>query len=158
MKLYDLFDLYLESAIYSPNTYKTVSNYISKIYKDYFKNVDLEEITSINIAGFIKFEQAIKLRDNTIYTYYKILKIIFNFAIKNNFIAENPCKNVHVKHVSYVPRNLDYSKKYIKQLLKLFKKTEFYTLVFLDLHTRITQNRIIKLKKREFYIQKSIVF
>lgn len=136
MKLYDLFDLYLENTVYSSNTYKTVSNYISKIYKNYFKNIDLEEITSVNIANFIKFEQALGLKDITIYTYYKILNIIFNFAIKNNFISKNPCNNVHVKHVSYVPRNLDYSKKYIKQLLKLFKNTKFYALVFLDLHTR----------------------
>lgn len=45
---------------------------------------------------------------------------------------------VKVKH-SYKSeiRDIDYSKKYIKQLKKAFKNTRLYFFVLLDLHTRL---------------------
>lgn len=136
MKLYDLFDMYLENSSFADSTHKCVQNYIEKIYKSYFKNIEIKELTTNDINSFIRFEKATMIKDITIYTYFKQLKIIFNYAIKYELLEKNPCTNAQIKRVVYVKRNLDYSKRYIKQLLKLFKNNRLYTLVLLDIHTR----------------------
>lgn len=136
MKLYDLFETYLKNCNLANNTYKCVENYIEKIYKAYFRNIEITEITTNDINRFIRFEKATMIKDVTIYTYFKQLKTIFNYAIKNELLEKNPCANAQIKSVIYVKRNLDYSKRYIKQLLKLFKNHALYSLILLDIHTR----------------------
>ena len=49
MKLYDLFETYLKNCNLANNTYKCVENYIEKIYKAYFRNIEITEITTNDI-------------------------------------------------------------------------------------------------------------
>lgn len=150
MKLYNLFEKFLENSTFAHSTYNNFSRFIEKVCKPFFKDKDIKEITDNDISSFIKLQKAAGLKDVTIYSYYKQLRIIFNYALRHNWIAENPCNNVSVKKVTSVERNLDYSKKYIRQLLKLFKNSPLYPVVFLDLHTGMRKCELLTLKKENF--------
>lgn len=65
-----------------------------------------------------------------------------------NILLKILASGVKVKHVYRSnTQNIDYSKKYIKKLKKLFKKTRLYYFVLLDLHTRYEKSRIIANKE-----------
>lgn len=137
--LYDLFDEYLESCNAQSNTKYCMKNFINNILKKYFRNIDINNVTHKHIQNFINFEKAQLLQEITIYNYFKTIKSIFNFAVKCKYIQSNPCQNVRIKRVIFKQRALDYSRSYIKQLLKAFKKTKklkMYMCVFLAIHTR----------------------
>ncbi|MCI8519739.1 MAG: hypothetical protein HFJ51_06900, partial [Clostridia bacterium] len=122
-------------------------------FKKFMKNGYLTNITVDDIQNFINYKRCMLLKDTTVYRYYRMLKTIFNYAISHKYIVENPCCGVKVNHVlrEYV-KDIDYSKKYIKQLKKLFKNTKLYFFVLLDLHTRYEKSRTTKFKKIRYTI------
>lgn len=139
MELYDLFEAYLENKVLAESTKRSLEGDIKNVYKPFFRNVEIEQITTDDICRFINFKKATCVKNITIYGYYRRLSAFFNYAIQRDLLTKNPCKNVNVEHISYVKRDLDYSKRYIKELIKLFKNTKFYYMVLFDLHTRITK-------------------
>lgn len=132
--LYDLFDLYLDT-ITNKNTLYSTKNII-KNFKSYFSNKNICYITASEIQIFINYYKHKNIEDITLYHYYRVLKSIFNFAINNNYLIKNPCNNLKIKHVYKKDRFINYSKKYLKELLKLFKNSNIYLCVLIALHTR----------------------
>lgn len=137
MTLYDLFDEYVYNYHYAHNSKNEVLSNISH-YKTYFKNnKNIEDITQDDIQNFVNYEYYANCYENTtIFNRFSRLKAIFNYAIRKKYILVNPCSNISVSKVNRVHKELDCSKKFVRQLLKIFKKTKLYMYVYLDLHTR----------------------
>lgn len=132
--LYDLFNEYLNSI--SINSRETISYYI-KDFKKFICNKSISEVNVNDIQKYINYKRSINLKDTSIYRYYRMLKTIFNYAISHEYIEKNPCMGVSVKHKPRGSiRNIDYSKKYIRKLLKLYKNTKLYYIVLIAIHTR----------------------
>ena len=134
ISLYDLFDFYLET-ITNRNSYYTTKNLLTT-YKRYFYNRNARDLDTVEIQKFVNYHKRRDISELTLYNYFKVLKSVFNFAIHNNFIDKNPCDNVKIKHVYKKDRIIIYSRKYLKQLLKLYKHTYIYYCVLIALHTR----------------------
>lgn len=134
IKLYELFDEYLETL--SSSSYTTINYYIQD-FKKYISNKNVSRINVNDIQKYINSKKSANLKETTVYRYYRLLKTIFNYAISHEYIEKNPCCGVSIKHAlrSYI-KNIDYSRKYIKKLLKLFKNTKLYYIVLVALHTR----------------------
>lgn len=139
MLFYDLLEEYLQCLSF--NSAKTYKSYINDI-KQFISNQELHNITTADIQKYINFKKALNLKATTIYRYYRIIKTIFNYAVANNYIEKNPCDFVVVTRVRYSQvRDVDYSIRYIRKLIKLFKKTNLYYVVLVALHTRNAKNR-----------------
>ncbi len=134
IRLYDLFDEYLLSI--SIDSSKCLKYYI-RDFEKYFENKYIDEFNVNDIQRFINNKISHNLKDTTIYRYYRMLKTIFNYAVSHEYISKNPCCGVKVKHKLRADiKALDYSKRYIKSLLKLYKKTVIYYIVLIAVHTR----------------------
>lgn len=145
IKLYELFDEYLQTL--SSSSYTTIKYYIED-FKKFIFNKNVFDVTVNDIQKYINYKKALNLKDTTIYRYYRLLKTIFNYAISHEYIDKNPCANVSVKHAhrSHI-KNIDYSRKYIKKLLKLFRNTKLYYIVLVAVHTRYAKSRNSTIKK-----------
>lgn len=138
IKLYELFDEYLQTL--SSSSYTTIKYYI-KDFKKFICNKNVSEVTVNDIQRYINYKKALNLKDTTIYRYYRFIKTIFNYAISHEYIEKNPCTGVTVKHTHHTHiRNIDYSRKYIKKLLRLFKNTKLYYIVLIAVHTRYAKD------------------
>lgn len=132
--LYELFDKYLKTL--SSSSYNTIKYYIED-FKKHMGNKYILDITVDDIQYYINYKKDLNLKDSTIYRYYRMLKTIFNYAISHKYLKENPCVGVKVKHqLRCALKNINYSKSYIKKLLKLYKHTNLYYIVLIALHSR----------------------
>lgn len=160
MLLYNLFDEYLKNYMYSDNSKYTAERIIIKL-KEYFTNKDIKEITKIQINNYISYLYNEKMATKS-YTYliFQRLKAIFNYAIKKDYLKDNPCNGVDITKVRYINRvtSLDYSKKSIKEILKTFKGTNLYNFVYLDLHTGLRKGELLALTKENFVYKKILFF
>ncbi len=145
IKLYELFDEYLMTL--SSSSYATIKYYIED-FKKFICNKNVSEVTVNDIQKYINYKKALNLKDTTIYRYYRFIKTIFNYAISHEYIEKNPCVGVKIKYTprSHI-RNIDYSRKFIKKLLKLFRHTKLYYVVLIAVHTRYAKDRNITFKK-----------
>lgn len=144
ISLYDLFDEYLNCL--KENSKRTIKYYIED-FKRTVSNKLLSQVDVNDIQKYINTKVAQNLKDSSIYRYYRMLRTVFNYAISHNYIKENPCDGIKLAFSLGDIRNIDYSKRYIRKLKKLFKKTKLYFFVVLDLHTRYAKSRITKSKK-----------
>ncbi len=97
----------------------------------------ISDITIHDIQNYISFKQSRNLKSTTIYKYLCILRVLFNYAISHKYIKENPCEGILVNYKSKKnTHTIDYSKKYIRKILELFKNTNLYYVVLIALHTR----------------------
>lgn len=153
--LFDLFDEYYENYHHS-NTTKYEIKLMIMNFKNFFRhNKLITEITVDDIQSYVNYEYCFnKLKDSTVYLRYQRLKAIFNYAIKKEYLTNNPCKNVNVKRVYYVRRKIDCSRRFIKKILRLFKKTNLYQLIYLDLHTGLRKEELLALTKDDFIYRK----
>lgn len=148
MMLYDLFDEYLKSL--KEESSKTYQTYIND-FKNFFENKDLYEVNVNDIQKFVNYKVKLKLEDVTVYRYYSILKTIFNYAISHEYLQKNPCVGVKVKYaVRSKMRKINYSRRYIRKVSKLFKNTSLYYIVYTALHTRNEKNRTIESSKTRY--------
>ena len=138
MTLYDLFDKYLSSLRKS-----TATNYQCYIndFKSFFKNKDLYDVNVNDIQEFVDYKVSLELKEVTVYRYYSILKTIFNYAISHEYLQTNPCKNVKIKFsIRSDMRKINYSRRYIRKVIKLFNKTKLRFIVLTAVHTRNEKN------------------
>ncbi len=136
--LYELFDEYLDTL--TSNSVKQFRYYIND-FKKYFEDIYIDEITVNDVQKYINSKISMNLRDTTVYRYYRMLKTIFNYAVSHSYIDKNVCEGVKVKYkLRADTRIVDYSKRYIKKLLKLYKHTSIYYIVLVALHTRHEKN------------------
>lgn len=160
MLLYNLFDEYLYNYIYSDNSKYNAERIIIKL-KEYFTNKNIKEITKKQINDYISYLYNVEMATKS-YTYliFQRLKAIFNYAIKHDYLKENPCKGVEITKVRYINRvtSLDYSKKNIKEILKTFKGSNLYNFVYLDLHTGMRKGELLALNKKDFIYKKILLF
>lgn len=159
MLLYDLFSEYLENYRHSNNSKYNAERLIMKI-KKYLKNEEISEINKNQIQDYVDYlYNTERLKKSYVYNIFQRIKAVFNYAIKRGYIKENPCKNVDVVKVKFIRRVdcLDYSRKNIREILKTFKKTFMYPLVYLDLHTGMRKGELVALDKEDF-ICKRILF
>lgn len=148
MTLYELFDEYLSTL--KKTTATTYQFYIND-FKYFVENKELQEVTVNDIQTYINYKITANLKDVTVFQYFSMINTIFNYAVSHNYLDTNPCENVKVKRVyRSAPRNIDYSKRYIKKLLKLFKKTKLQSIVLVAVHTRNEKSRIASIKKRRY--------
>lgn len=131
--LYALFDEYLESI--SEESRNAVSYYLND-FKKVVEDKNILAVTVNDIQKYINYKKSQNLKDSTLFRYYRILITVFNYALSHEYIEKNIVKNVNVKTQYSETRDIDYSKKYIRNLLKLFKKTNLYYIVLIALHTR----------------------
>ncbi len=131
--LYALFDEYLESV--SENSRDTISYYLND-FKKVVEDKNILAVTVNDIQKYINYKKSQNLKDSTLFRYYRMLITVFNYALSHEYIEKNLVKNVNVKSQYSETRDIDYSKKYIRSLLKLFKKTNLYYIVLIALHTR----------------------
>lgn len=131
--LYALFDEYLESI--SEKSRDTISYYLND-FKKVVEDKDILAVTVNDIQKYINYKKSQNLKDSTLFRYYRMLITVFNYALSHEYIEKNLVKNVNVKSQYSETRDIDYSKKYIRSLLKLFKKTNLYYIVLIALHTR----------------------
>lgn len=137
--LYELFDEYLRNYSYSNNSKYNAEHYILKI-KKYFKDIDINDINRDLVQDYINHLTCIEcLGKSYINNLFSRLKAVLNYAISKNYIEYNVCDNkVKFERVRHVKRSIDFSKKFIRKILKMFKKTYMYNIVYFDLQTRIT--------------------
>lgn len=154
MTLYDLFDEYIYNYHYENSSKYNVMSNISH-YKKYFieeenkgtegsientenkgTNKDISEYTEDDIIGFVNYEYSKNYASKTIFNRVSRLKTIFNYAIRKKYITFNPCDDIKIKSSTSIPKDLDYSRKFIRKLKKIFKKTKLHMYVYVALHTR----------------------
>lgn len=136
--LYELFDEYLRTL--SNSSHSSIRYYIED-FKRHVENKYVLYVTIDDIQNYINYKKDLNLKDSTVYRYYRMLKTIFNYAISHKYLKENPCVGVKVKHQLRCPlKNINYSKSYIKKLLKLYKHTNLYYIVLIALHSRYEKN------------------
>jgi len=133
IKLLNLCNEYLESVSSSSAT--TIDYYLKDFLK-FVSNKYVTDITVDDIQKYINYKKSNNLKDTTIYRCYRILKTLFNYAVSHEYLSANVCENVKVKHAKSSMHDIDYSKKYIKRLLKLFKHTDLYYVVLVAVHAR----------------------
>jgi len=147
---YDLLDYFLEyyaKTNLSAVTYYTYKNYINAIYKKYIAD---KKLTDLNLQDFYYFLKKIKkLKNITQCTYIKVLKRIFNFAVEENFIKENPLKILRTRKIKNI-KQLDFTKKDIRKFLNAFKKTKIYLIVLIALSTGTRRGEILRTKKKRY--------
>ena len=161
MTLYELFDEYLNNYRASNNSKYNARRIIKKAKEYFINDVDITTITRKQIDDYISYLYNVEMVTKSYtYTIYQRLKAIFNYAIKQGYLKENPCNNVNVTKVRYVKRvvSLDYSKKNIKEILRTFKKTDLYNFVYLDLHTGMRKGELLALKKQDFVYKRFLFF
>lgn len=154
MKLFDLFDEYIRNYHYENTSKHEAMSNISH-YKKYFiekenksteesaenaekkgVNKDISEYTQEDIQNFVNYEYYCNYSRKTIFNRLNRLKAIFNYAIRKKYILSNPCNDIEIKSSTSIPKDLDYSKKFIRKLKKIFKKTKLRMYVYVALHTR----------------------
>ena len=86
--LYDLFDRYLKSV--SKASADNIKYYIND-FKELIEDKDLVDVTVDDIQFYIDYKKSLKLKDTTIYRYYRVLVTIFNYAVSHEYIDKNPC-------------------------------------------------------------------
>lgn len=154
LTLYKLFDIYLLNYHGNDNTKYNLILLIQKI-KNYLKDMPLLELTTDKLQEYFNYLYYIEqYKDSTIYTVYKHINIILNYAIKKKYIENNPCKNITIKKIYYNRRIVDYSKKYIRKILKTFKKTNLYAFVFINLHTGLRRGEMLALNKNNILFKR----
>lgn len=79
--------------------FSTYDNYIRslKAIRQQFGNKRMGFIKKKHILGFIDEIQKRKLKQNTIFSYFRLINAIFNFAVSNKNILKNPCKAIKIK-------------------------------------------------------------
>lgn len=146
--LYNLFDEYLSTL--RQNTATTYQFYIND-FKCFIEDKELQDVNVNDIQKYINYKVKSKLKDVTVYRYYSMLKTIFNYAISHEYLQKNPCVGVKVKYaVRSDMRKINYSRRYIRKVSKLFKKTRLYYIVFTALHTRNEKNWTIESSKTRY--------
>lgn len=148
-------------VVCSRTTFST-AEYKVEEYKKLFKNKSIKKIKPLDIQNMIA-EKKKTCKDITVNDYLKILHGMFNTAIVWGYLKQNPCDGIKFKVIKKV-RKLDFSLEYIEKLLKIFKDTKLYNIIFVALHTGMRRGEILGLKvkdidfvKKELNIQRSLV-
>lgn len=157
MTLHELFDNYLNDYRAGNNSKYNARRIIKKSKEYFVRDMDITTITRKQIDGYISYLYNVEMASKS-YTYliFQRLKAIFNYAIRQGYLKDNPCNGVSVTKVRYAKRvvGLDYSKKNIKEILRTFKKTDLYDFVYLDLHTGMRKGELLALTKKDFRYKK----
>lgn len=105
------------------------------------------------------------LRPSTVNRYFELLKHLFNLAIEDGYIKENPCRKFYKPFVEDGSRRA-LSKEEIVKILMVSKKIQdkalsniqslIYDLILFGLNTGMRLSEIINLKKS--YIQEDVIF
>lgn len=105
--LHELLDLWLNSKklTVKPTTFETYSNYSSMI-KNVFEDMKIKKINAelietrlnsligTNIRHGTTIDKNKVISSTTIRHYYNILHMAFEFALKRNYLKNNPCKKI----------------------------------------------------------------
>lgn len=149
MTLFQLFDEWFNEHVLVYNAENTIflrKQYII-IYKKNFENKDITDITSTDVNNYVKRNK--HLSRTTLYSQIKILSSIFNYAIRKKYLEYNVCKEINFKSLKK-PKMIyvNYSKKYVKQIIKLFKKTDLFLAIYIyiALETGMRKEELLGLK------------
>lgn len=128
------------------NSYKTVQSTQTVLNK--FSDLDtmaLCQITTLDIQKIVDEMTLKELNPNTIKYYLKKLSIIFNSA-KNeyNYITVSPIHNIKVSRSKPITKKA-LTEDEVDKLLKAFKNTEYYLLIFIAVNTGMRIGEILGL-------------
>lgn len=133
---------------YSKNnklSYKSDVCRLNKIKEFFGENTSLKEITPIKIEKFKSHLLNIGSAKATVNRYIALLKKMFNLAIKNKLIKENPCNGVVlIREDNFKIRFL--TKEEEKELFAKISDQELKNIVKIALYTGMRKSEIFNLK------------
>lgn len=148
--MHTFLDTWLEkyvNTIYAETTKEVYNNYVQKVFKPNLPNKPLKYYKEIDILNFIESINK-KISKTTLLTYIKILRLIFNIAIKLKYIKENPTRYIRLKSVKNI-KYLDFSKEYLQELINLFNDSKIYNIILVALFTGCRRGEILGIKVKD---------
>lgn len=147
-KFRDFIDEYYLPYAWQRVELSTYQNYnISlKLICEYIGNDRIGFITKKTMLDLLEKLNKRGLAQNTIHGYFKLLNAIFNFAVKNKNITQNPCKGIWVKEVN--SRAGAFTVEEVKTLLGYIKSKLplIYLPVYLSVNTGMRRGEVLGLK------------
>ena len=130
-----------------------------------FQNIPLNQITSMKIMEFLSWLRCVyrtsrgkPLSDKSIKHYHNILRVIFNYAERQDIITVNPMKKVDTPKVAQKPINALTENETIVFLSELSKRPlDFRCMLYLLLTTGIRRGECVGLQWRDIDFTNSIL-
>jgi len=113
---------------------KTKKNYYQKYIENFLGKKQINKIVQLNIKELIKHLENKELSPRTVKTSLEVLSPIFNDAIANKLILNNPCANIVVKRPNTKKIVLNASEKLVEvhnAITSEFKDDPFYYCLFM---------------------------
>lgn len=123
------------------NYYENLFNILSKDFKYLNKSIDL--ISTNDINNYMAISSS-KINNPTFVKIIIFLKMIFKFALKNNFIKNNILSDINVPRYEKQPINI-WSKEEIQSYLPILQNFRYYNLVLLALETGLRIGELVAL-------------
>lgn len=156
----DYIDTWLNSAKKRVDivTLEGYKSYIDRHIKPYFrsKGMKLQDITLHDIEKYYQYKAVSGRLDGkdgglsyrTIKLHSVVLNLIFNEAMRNSLIKENPCKYAQIpSDVKKSEKQLNfYTKEQCKALLELTKDTALYDMIYITFVYGLRRSELLGLK------------
>lgn len=165
IKLYDLLDEWFNEhvLVYNADNTQFLRKQYIVIYKKNFENKNIRDITSTDVNNYVKRNK--RLSKTTLYSQIKILSSIFNYAIRKKYLEYNVCKDINFSTLKKPkPIYVNYSKRYVKNILKLYKNTKIHLPVLLALETGMRKEEIlglmwdcVDLKEQKIVVKRALI-
>lgn len=158
-----IFFITKKSENVTERTLETYGDVLKKFY-DYLseRNVlDVAEVNSIDIREFFIVLQGKGLRGITQHRYFRVLRTFFLFLYQNDFINDNPMKNVKPPKVERKPMRT-FTGQEISKLLNAFDKTTFigcrnYCMFCLLFSTGIRKGELTNLSTADVNVTNDVI-
>lgn len=163
MRFKDLCEEYFK--VYAPNMLKPITMYtykgqVDNHFIDYFGNKKLKDIKTGVLTDFFNTYtiNEKKLTSATAKKLYTILQSIFTFAVHQNYITDNPARNVILpqKGISEEEKRKYLNEDELPKFLQLFKmeNSDFDRIILMLLHTGMRSGELLGLMWSDINFEK----
>lgn len=138
-------------------TYRTYKSNIINHIKPYFKNHEMERITTVAIERFyVYLLKQTGLSERSIQDIQKIIKSSFTTAVKRKYIAYNPAVDAGAPKVPHKEMNV-WSLDDVTKFLKSAQEDKLFIAFLLALTTGMRQSEILALRWKDIDLDEGIL-
>lgn len=150
----DIRTLWFEEYIRKNVSKGSMYNITSKLRK--ISELDNYIITDLKLYDLQKFMDNLNIAHATKAGYKNILNMIFDFALKNDFVSSNKCSFIELGKKETIIKRLPFNKEEI-QILWNNLDTEWVDTILILLYTGMRISELLNLKNKDINLEKKII-